>query len=218
MLKLSKQIPEKAIPLLFTCVYGFGLLWFNLPFTRELFISSIPLSLVLLIGLVFGFHKAWKLRTVLVFALIAILAFVFEWIGVNSGFPFGSYRYERGLGWMFQNTPLLIGLNWLFLVYSSQGIAIKFSDNRLIIMLLGASLMLCYDFVLEWVAPIMQMWHFTSSYPPIENFISWFAISCLFHWILIQSKIKVRNATAAYLFFIQMGFFGMIAILGYCIA
>ena len=213
MIKIEKCISEKGTPYLFICLYLFGLLWFNLPFTRELFISSIPLTLLLVTAIVFYFHKEWNLKTIMVFTSIAASAFILELIGVSAGIPFGNYQYDRGLGWMLYNTPLVIGLNWLFLVYASQAIASKFSNNRLLIVLLGASLMLCYDLILECVAPAMEMWHFTRSYPPMENFISWWVVGMIFQSIFVVSKINVVNNPARILFFIQMGFFGLIAIL-----
>jgi uncharacterized membrane protein len=213
MIKIEKGISEKGTLYLFSCLYLFGLLWFNLPFTRELFISSIPLTLLLVIALVFSFHKEWNIKTILVFNSIAASSFLLELIGVSTGIPFGDYQYDRGLGWMLHNTPLVIGLNWLFLVYASQAIASKCSNNRLLIVLLGASLMLCYDLILECVAPAMEMWHFTSSYPPIENFFSWWVVGIIFQSILVVFNINVVNNPARILFFIQMVFFGLIAIL-----
>jgi uncharacterized membrane protein len=214
MIKWKKQISEKASLYFFCCLYTFGILWFKLEITRDLFISSIPATLLLVIAIVFAFHKEWNKKTVLVFSSIATMAFVLELIGVSTGYPFGNYQYDRGLGWMLYETPLIIGLNWLFLVYASHGIAKKFTNNKTVIILLGASLMLGYDLILEAVAPIMQMWHFTTAYPPIQNFLSWFVVSAIFHSILVVTKMNVINYPARMLFIIQMGFFGLIAILG----
>lgn len=214
MFKWKKQISEKSTPYLFCCFYTFGILWFNLPYTRELFITIIPATLLLVIAIVFSFHKDWNQKSILVFTSIAISAFSIELIGVSTGFPFGNYQYDRGLGWAIQNTPLVIGLNWLLLVYASHAIASKFLNNKFLVILLGSSLMLCYDLVLECVAPTMKMWHFTSPYPPIQNFVSWFIIGALFHGWLVINKITIENYPARILYAIQLAFFGLNAILG----
>jgi uncharacterized membrane protein len=213
MYKGTKVISESRVIYLFCCLYGFGLLWFNLSFTRELFIFVIPATLLLVIGVVLGFHKVWDLKTMLVFAFIATTAFVLELVGVSTGVPFGNYQYDRGLGLMFHNTPLLIGFNWLFLVYSSHAIVSKFFTNRLLLVLLGGALMLCYDLILECVAPVMKMWHFTTSYPPFANFFSWFIVSIIFHSLLVIFKIKIKNTPARMLFIIQLVFFCVIALI-----
>jgi uncharacterized membrane protein len=213
MFKLEKYLTEKAATYLFCCLYAFGILWFNIAQTRELFISIIPATLLLVITIAFRFHKEWNLKTILVFTSIATSAFCLELIGVTTGYPFGNYQYDRGLGWMMAKTPLIIGLNWLFLVYASHAIASKFTSNKFIIIALGAILMLCYDLILETVAPSMQMWHFTNDYPPIQNYISWFVVSLVYHVLLVINKIKVVNDPARMLFVIQLVFFGLIELL-----
>ncbi len=203
------------MPLYFIVFYIVGLILFAVPFTRELFISITSFTLLLVIGLVFYFHKQWNSNTIIVFATIMILSFLLEMIGVSTGKLFGSYQYDNGLGLKLFETPIIIGLNWLFLVYASQSIASKISQKKLPKILVGSLLMVGYDLIMEWAAPTMNMWHFTSPYPPIENFVTWFLASIFFHSILVITKINVENNAARSLFWIQMAFFAIIVFFNY---
>jgi putative membrane protein len=165
------------------------------------------------IATIFYFHKQWNLKSISIFIFIIILSFAIEMIGVSSGKIFGNYIYDKGLGLKLMNTPLIIGLNWLFLVYASQSIVGNYFKNAWYRILLSTSLMLIYDIIMEWVAPSMQMWHFTTPYPPKENFISWFILALVFQILIVAAKIKTNNYPARMLFWIQMVFFIIIGII-----
>lgn len=212
MTKWKKFISEDEMPLNFIRFYAVGLLLFILPFTRQLFINITSLSLLLVIGTVFFFHKKWDTKTIILFGLIILSSFVLEMIGVNTGMLFGSYQYDSGLSIKIFETPIIIGFNWLFLVYATRAIVSKIGTNPLFRILCGAALMVGYDFILEFVAPYMQMWHFTDGYPPIQNFVMWFLSAAVFHSILQFFKIEVENRPARMLFWIQIGFFVIISV------
>ena len=71
-----------------------------------------------------------KPKQMLAFFLIFLLGFVVEVVGVQTGLIFGSYSYGATLGVKLFDTPLLIGLNWIFVSYSSYSIACQVSDNK----------------------------------------------------------------------------------------
>lgn len=215
MISKKKLKIAKQIPLYFIVFYIVGLILFAVPFTRELFISITAFTLLLVIGIVFYFHHQWNNKTFIVFASIILLSFLLEMIGVSTGKLFGNYQYDNGLGLKLFDTPIIIGLNWLFLVYASQSIASRISQKSISKIVIGATLMVTYDLLMEWVAPTMNMWHFTTPYPPIENFVTWFMAAIIFHTLLVVSNINVENKHARSLFWIQMGFFLIIAIFMY---
>lgn len=140
-----------------------------------------PLSLLLAIGVVFYYHTDWRRIVWLWFAFIIVSSFGLEMIGVNSGVVFGVYRYEDGLGVKWNGTPLIIGLNWLFLVYASRSIVVCRLHTAWLRIVTGAVLMIVYDLLLEWVAPLMRMWRFDGGYPPPANFITWFIAALVYH-------------------------------------
>lgn len=215
MISERKQKISKIIPLYFIVFYIVGLILFAVPYTRELFISITSFTLLLVVAIVFYFHQHWNSKTILVFGIIMLLSFLLEMMGVSSGKLFGNYQYDNGLGIKLFDTPIIIGLIWLFLVYASQSIASKISQKSSSKILIGATLMVFYDLLMERVAPIMNLWHFTTPYPPIANFVSWFMAAVVFHTLLVTNMINVENNTARSLFWIQMGFFFTIALFNY---
>ena len=210
MNRLKKNFSEVKTPLLFGLFYSVGFILFALPFTREIFTDITAITLLLSIGVVFSFHKKWTAKTLVCFAAIIVAAFILEMLGVSTGKLFGTYQYDQSLGLKLFDTPLIIGLNWLFLVYASHDIAGHITQNSLFKIICGAGLMVLYDLVLELVAPIMKMWHFDSFYPPLSNFVTWFVVALIFHSLVEFAKIKTDNRPARFLFWIQMGFFSFI--------
>lgn len=200
----------EKMPLIFIQFYLVGLLLYVIPDTRPLFVSITSFSLFLAIAVVLAFHSDWNVKTVSWFSFIVLSSFVLEMQGVESGELFGQYRYERGLAPMIKSTPLIIGFNWLFLVYASNNIVHRFDAKPWMYILSGSLLMIFYDLVLEWVAPSMTMWHFESGYPPVQNFLVWFVAALFYHTGFEVLKIKSNNAPARFLFGLQILFFVLI--------
>lgn len=209
---IHKLISEDALPKNFLRFYAVGLLLFTIPPTRPLFVHITALSILLVISAVLYHHKRWDLKTICLFMFVAMSSFLIEAKGVSSGMLFGNYQYDSGLSIKVFNTPLIIGINWLFLVYASNSIATQITHKALYKILLGTILMVAYDLVLELAAPPMNMWHFNSFYPPIENFIMWFVVSFLFHVLFVIFKIDTDNSSARALFGIQILFFIVISL------
>lgn len=198
------------MPRIFIRFYLVGLLLYMIPYTRPLFVSITSLSLFLAIAATLAFHRDWNGKTVIWFVFIVLSSFLLEMQGVKSGELFGQYGYERGLAPMINDTPLIIGLNWLFLVYASNNIVRKFDLKPMVRILSGSLLMIGYDLVLEWVAPYMTMWHFESGYPPVQNFLVWFTTALFYHAGFEVLKIKSNNPPARFLFGLQILFFVLI--------
>lgn len=200
------------MPLNFVRFYAIGFVLFAIPLTRGFFIYITAITLLLVIALIFCYHKKWDFKTIALFSFIIISSFILEMLGVATAEIFGVYKYDAGLGLKLVDTPVLIGLNWLFLVYATHSIASKISSKSVIRVLSGAFFMLAYDIIIEFVAPIMGMWHFNSAYPPLKNFIAWFFAGLVFQTGLVAFKINTDNKPARSLIFIQLGFFLLIAL------
>jgi putative membrane protein len=223
--KMLSIISQKELLKTFTIFYLVGLTIFIIPFTRELFIFLTPLSLIFVFAALMYNHSKWDLKFFLFSVFVYLSSFVIEAIGVNSGVIFGEYIYLQGLGPKIMGTPLIIGINWLILVYCSRGVVLYIEDryklnisiSKFWTVIISSSLMVCYDIVLEIVAPIMKMWRFNDLTPPIQNYISWFIISIVFHSIFVNitDKKHIIYKESSYLFFIQILFFTSIIILSY---
>lgn len=209
---LHRLVSAEELPKNFLRFYAVGVLLFMLPSTRPLFVHITALSILLVLVALFYHHKRWNLKTICLFILVAVSSFLIEASGVASGQLFGNYQYDSGLGIELFHTPLIIGFNWLFLVYASNSIATRITNKAPYKILLGAILMVAYDMVMELAAPPMEMWHFDSFYPPIENFVMWFVVSCLFHTLFVIFKIGTDNRPARALFWIQILFFTIIGL------
>lgn len=171
------------------------------------FMSKTPLNLSLIfVLLVWSFpEKDLKLSFgILTFFVGGMLV---EWIGVHYGFPFGVYSYGNNLGPKVSGVPWFIGINWAVLTLISGIIASHLSKHKWLRILIGASLMVFLDFFLEFSAPIFDFWAFEAPDVPIENYLAWFGISVIFHFIYQSLKIKGDTTISYHLYAAQLIFF-----------
>jgi len=199
---------QKAATAFFIVFYLVGEIGMVLTCTFSLFVKLIPLALILSFVSVAFFHVSkidWK--TILVFLSIYIFAFTIEAIGVNTGIIFGHYQYGEGLGLKLFQTPLIIGINWLFLVYTTAVIVRKFNIPEFAKILLASAGMLLYDIVLEQVAAKLDMWHWENDIIPFQNYLAWFVLAALFHFMLKVLKVRIENKLAFLILGCQFLFF-----------
>ncbi|MCU0462585.1 MAG: carotenoid biosynthesis protein [Bacteroidales bacterium] len=199
---------EKEIRFFLIVFFIVGILGVALPLSRNLFITLIPLALLLSIIVLIPFHQSeTRRKEVLVFLSIPLVSFLIEAVGVNYDFVFGIYDYGNGLGTKILNTPLLIGVNWLLLVYCTAVIFEKIPISSIWKITGAALLMVLYDYVMEQVAPWMDMWSFEGGFAPLKNYISWFILALFFHSIIRITGIRITNRIAPFVFYCQLVFF-----------
>lgn len=193
--------------------YLVGIVGFINPSTREFFSRLTPLALLLSAGFLIWFHQPkFNLKMLLAFSFIFIFSFLIEAIGVKTGVIFGEYIYGKGLGIKVLETPLLIGLNWLMLVYCTKIIAERIFENQTTMLFSAPFLMVVYDLILEQAAPLLGMWTWAGGKIPMQNYISWYLLAFLFHLLLQKTKIRFSNQLAAPVFVIQFMFFVVLVI------
>jgi putative membrane protein len=163
-------------------------------------------------GAVLVLQEEWSWKWVMSFLIVFLTSLLAEIIGVSTGVLFGEYVYGRTLGVKMLDTPILIGLNWLLLIYCTAAIANRTRFNKTGRIFLGAGLMVIYDIVLEYVAPVMDMWSWEHPYPGLRNFLMWFVLSLAFHALFQKLGLTIENKPARYLFLIQFLFFCGIAL------
>jgi bisanhydrobacterioruberin hydratase len=191
----------------FIIYYIVGLIGLGIPQSRELFITLMPFSLLLSMTLLLIHHKGWRYEHVVIIALIAILGYLVEVVGVLTGEVFGEYTYGRALGVKLFDTPLMIGINWIMLIYCVHTMFENLKWPWWTKVLTGASIMVVYDIIMEPVAIRLDMWSWGGGDIPIQNYIAWFVISLVFLAMMNLSKIKTHNQVAAWLFGVQTAFF-----------
>ena len=197
----------------FVFFYTVGIVGIFLPASRELMIKTTPLALLLSIFALALFQTSvWNVRTIGIMAFIFIAGFSVEVLGVQTGVIFGEYTYGNTLGIKLWETPLMIGLNWVLMVYLSSALIHKLKLNVWLKALISTLIMLSYDVVLEPVAPKLDMWSWSNDFAPFQNYLVWGILAFLFQSALVLAKVKPQNPIAAsilgsqFLFFIALNF------------
>lgn len=182
-----------------------------IPFLRPVFIQLTPFALLFNSVLLAVFHKGSRdLKTGFVLGFILLAGFGIEVIGVNTGKVFGVYEYGNGLGIKVFDTPLLIGVNWLLMIYLSANLAAKLKWNVVSTVITASLIMVGYDILLEQVAPALDMWYWVGNAIPLQNYISWFAVALVFHTLVKLFAINTTNPIAPVVFICQLLFFTVI--------
>lgn len=195
----------KAVVVLFYVVGFTGLL---IPYSHSFFLTLFPFFLILN-AFILGFtHAGTKSpKALVIFLLILLLGFLVEAIGVKTGMIFGNYHYGDSLGLKIADTPVVIGLNWLMLVYLTSGILERSRLSMVLQIVLASGMMLIYDLVLEQVAPKTGMWYWENGHAPVQNYVAWFALSVIFHSILKLAGTRTSNPLTTVIFICQFLFF-----------
>lgn len=198
------NIIKKNIPLTVIIVFhvvGFVGFLINPAYFRSL----SPINLLLSAGLILLMNNQKKWQFYFAFLATAIIGFFIEVAGVKTELIFGSYYYGQALGYKLFSVPLLIGINWALLLYSTSQWALL--KNIYVNAMLGAGLMVLLDFFIEHSASKFDFWYWKESYIPIQNYIAWFVISFGLN-ILFQKHLSSKtNYTAKAFYIVQLTFF-----------
>lgn len=201
----------KIILIVFYCVGIFGMVYGA---TREFFITLTPVALLLSLLVMIIFHQPEDLaKELILFIVIFTAGFITEAAGVNTGRVFGSYNYGEGLGFKVFDTPLLIGINWVLLVWCTAVIADRFKVPATVKIIVSSGIMVLYDVLMEQVAPLMDMWEFDDGAAPLRNYTSWFLLAVIFHSLVRLAGIKPENRIAPFVLYIQAVFFVILLII-----
>ena len=195
------------VKICFVIFYIVGIIGLQNAFSHKLFIGLIPYVLLMSFFTVLIFHPQVNQKFIAILLTICLVGFFIEVIGVNTQLIFGHYWYGNALGFKFLNTPLLIGVNWFFLVYCSAVLVDKVPVHYILKIILAALFMLLYDIILEQVAPSIDMWHWNGNIVPLQNYFAWFIIAGFFQGLLKSSGIKIQNQIASTIFTCQALFF-----------
>lgn len=213
-----KQITDKnklfntTSILILVILYCVGTYAFLTDWTEVIQLTPVNL-LISLILLLIASRQDMDTKFLLYCAVAYGVGYSIELLGTQTGFPFGAYTYHHVLGLKLWDTPLLIGVNWLLLLLATRAIIDRFIDvNIWLGSIIGASLMVILDILIEPVAIRFDFWTWDLDSIPLSNYISWWIIAFFLHLlqrILIQ---KYASPVAVALFIIQLLFFGILNI------
>lgn len=202
---VKKETEVKIFIPFFYAVGVFGMLY---PVLFPVFTKLISFTLILSFIFLAAFHpEKIDRKSMLVFLFIYLAGFFIEVIGVNTGLIFGHYKYGDSLGVKLFNTPLIIGLNWVLLVYATSSVFEKAKLYTIIKIILASAIMLMYDIILEQVAPKMDMWSWKNDVIPYQNYVAWFVLAVLFHSVIKFYRINTRNKLGMIILGTQFVFF-----------
>jgi bisanhydrobacterioruberin hydratase len=188
--------------------YLVGFLGIVIPLTNPLFMKLFPVALILNIIVLLFFHEGlFNTPTILSLLIIGLSGYLIEVTGVHMSVIFGNYSYGNSLGIKVFNTPLLIGANWLMLTYAFSAITEEIRIPIFAKSLLASFLMVVYDIVLEYIAPLTDMWVFENGTAPFRNYIAWFIVALIFQLVLRMRLVRVKNSIALVIILIQLSFF-----------
>ena len=190
--------------------------------TRPFFLAATPFILMLSLSLLLWNHTDWSRIFMIFCAAVFIMGFGAEVVGVQTGILFGSYQYGTVLGWKLWGVPLVIGINWLLCIYSCgilanqffyarlKNLKIPFLLSSILKALIGASLMLLLDVVLEPVAVKMEFWMWQNNHIPIWNYVTWFLLSFFLLILFEVLPFRKENKVAKTVYLTLFLFFGIL--------
>lgn len=202
MIKLNINI----IVLLIYLSYITGIVGYSITYTKDLFLSLTPLHLLFSFFLIIISHNENKKDLFRVFIPIYLYGFLIELIGTNTGYIFGEYSYGDTLGLKILETPIIMGINWLILIYSSYSLVISIK-NKYIRTVLASLIMLLLDFIIEPIAVKFDFWYWQEEFVPMQNYIAWFISSLPAHYYINNLSFIVNRKVGINLLIAQLIFF-----------
>lgn len=205
---MKLQLPSETKILSFLRAwYLVGIIGFALPFSHNLFRFLTPFSLLLLVALFFIYHENRDRKFWMVMIIIFLAGFGVEVAGVMSGKIFGVYTYGRTLGIKLAGVPLIIGINWVIMVYGAIALASLSGLGRIAGSILAALIMTASDFFIEKFAIMSEMWSWQTTDPPLRNYISWLIISLIFNLLAYPVIAGKTRKVAIHGYLYQFAFF-----------
>ncbi len=179
------------------------------------FILLTPFMLLISLCIVLYNHVDWNVKTIVFLISIFVMGLSVEIIGVRTGLVFGNYEYGEVLGPKVMGTPLMIGVNWLILIYCCGAALNQFLSKRNVFFksFIGALSLVSLDLLIEPVAMIHGFWSWgEDNLVPLQNYLAWFIISFVFLLLFNLALKDMKNNAALTLFNLQFIFFLVLGI------
>ncbi|MCE2497233.1 MAG: carotenoid biosynthesis protein [Flavobacteriales bacterium] len=187
-------------------LHAVGIIGILTPF-RPYFVALTPLNLLITAYLLIRNQSEISLRTVWIMLMAYFLGLGVEIAGVSTGVIFGEYKYGIVLGPKIAGAPMMIGINYLILLFASGELArwmFNWFGWRIIA---GAFSMVLLDILIEPVAISLEWWSWTCGIPPLTNYVGWFVVSLLMHALYAVSLNDQNNRIGAAVYGILFAFF-----------
>ncbi|WP_040299728.1 carotenoid biosynthesis protein [Arcticibacter svalbardensis] len=210
-MKATQRICAWLVVLFFTV----GLGGFLYPPYINLFKALVPYHLLLMLLLMMISQPAKNRFFWLFFLQIYVAGFLIELVGTQTGLVFGSYFYGATLGIKVAGTPLMIGVNWILVIYSAGMLLSSLRiRNIYVFLVLGASMVTLLDYLIEPVAIQFDYWSWDPAVIPLQNYVVWFIFSALLLALFYKMDFKKQNSAAVTYFVVQFVFFFVLRVWG----
>ncbi|MEQ9302639.1 MAG: carotenoid biosynthesis protein [Marinoscillum sp.] len=183
-----------------------------IPNLKEWIQPLTPVNLLICSLLLISYRQERGRNFIIFFILTIAIGFSIEVLGVNTGYPFGTYWYGTTLGWKVFGVPVIIALNWFMLSYAFGTTLNRWKFISSLKVLLASLAMVALDILIEPVAITLNYWNWESSTIPIQNYISWFLIAAIIQVLFQHFLPKEKNDLSIPLIFSQVFYFVFIYI------
>lgn len=203
---------EQALLILIIIIFHVvGIIGFAVPAMRPLFLEIVPWHMLLMLVVIVCSHRPMEGKFILFALLIFVSSIILEWIGVHKNWVFGNYTYGATLGYKLYAIPLIIGVNWFLLIYSTgvlmQRTRIRSLSFRILI---GAAILVLLDLIIEPVAQHFDYWRWQAGVVPLNNYLGWFVASAVMLFVFEKFGFKKQSIVAPVLLLVQFVFFGVL--------
>lgn len=200
---------QNILLLILIIFYTVGLIGLHTGY-RQSFLVLTPFNLLLSFGCLYLSFKDFSLKKQVDLILVAVAGYVIEWIGVHTSLLFGHYHYGTVLGTKLDAIPLIIGLNWVLLTFTSTAIVYKWQIPLLLKAGIAGAFMTALDWIIEPVAIRSGFWSWQNHTVPLYNYICWMIFSTLFCYWVLKRKTTEATKVSVGLFVIMVIFFAIL--------
>jgi len=206
-----ENLKRKIAVIIIILIHLVGVIGLLNPQFQALFLYLVPHYLLLMLVIIVAAHRQPELNLVYFALWVWGIGFAAEWIGIHTHLLFGNYAYGETLGLKFGGVPLIIGVNWLLLVYGTAVLTnrtrLKESWQRVRI---GAIILVLLDMLIEPVAVKFNYWHWAGNVVPVKNYVCWFALSAVMLAVFERFQFKTQSWVGAALLGVQFIYFGVL--------
>ena len=164
------------------------------------FLGLTPINLLIYVVLIVWNLEHISKKFLIAFSIPFFIGFFTEHLGVNYGLLFGTYSYGENLGIKIWGVPLMICVNWALLTFITADLSRLVHKNIIVRSLLGGLLMMILDVIIEVSAPRFDFWEFENNTIPLKNYIAWFIIGSIAHYLYNQISLKTNMKLSIHIF------------------
>jgi putative membrane protein len=209
----EKRIKRNVAVIIIVVFHIVGALGLHLLATKPLFLQLVPYHLMVMAVVVIAAHRRPGKNFLQFISLVAVSGLVVEWIGIHTGLLFGNYVYGTTLGPKVSGVPLIMGVNWFLLIYSTsvfmQRSKIRNARARIVA---GAVVLTLLDVLIEPSALKLNYWTWLGSEIPDLNYICWFLFSALFLFVFERMKFVRQSIVGEVFLIVQFLFFASLQV------